>query len=210
MIFHNILLHLSHLLLLIQKQHSFVLTLHTTMIRLQLQNFQVIWMQFVNTVLTNYNTGTLQTFNSQYRASEVQRLIDESDTAILNNTTSVKLSKFFTPTQGSTTSYYIPFNNSLLHPEDGYLDASGGIVTSSGFKVGTDTTTEFFFDDDGEGNLRRYALVGTTRSYFDSQAGTIDYTSGAIRINNINITTVSNVDGATSEQIRLVVSLNHK
>lgn len=160
----------------------------------------------VNTVLTNYNTGTLQTFNSQYRASEVQRLIDESDTAILNNTTSVKLSKFFTPTQGSTTSYYIPFNNSLLHPEDGYLAASGGIVTSSGFKVGTDTTTEFFFDDDGEGNLRRYALVGTTRSYFDSQAGTIDYTSGAIRINNINITAVSNVDGATSEQIRLVVS----
>ena len=160
----------------------------------------------VNTVLTNYNTGTLQTFNSQYRASEVQRLIDESDTAILNNTTGVKLSKFFTPTQGSTTSYYIPFNNSLLHPEDGYLAASGGIVTSSGFKVGTDTTTEFFFDDDGVGNLRRYALVGTTRSYFDSQAGTIDYTSGAIRINNINITAVSNVDGATSEQIRLVVS----
>lgn len=160
----------------------------------------------VNTVLTNYNTSTLQTFNSQYRASEVQRLIDEADTAILNNTTNVKLSKFFTPTQGSTTSYYIPFNNSLLHPEDGYLAASGGVVTSSGFKVGTDTTTEFFFDDDGEGNLRRYALVGTTRSYFDSQAGTIDYTSGAIRINNINITAVSNVDGATSEQIRLVVT----
>lgn len=160
----------------------------------------------VNTVLTNYNASTLQTFNSQYRSSEVQRLIDESDTAILNNTTNVKLSKFFTPTQGSTTSYYIPFNNSLLHPEDGYLAASGGIVTSSGFKVGTDTNTEFFFDDDGEGNLRRYALVGTTRSYFDSQAGTIDYTSGAIRINNINITAVSNVDGATSEQIRLVVT----
>lgn len=160
----------------------------------------------VNTVLTNYNASTLQTFNSQYRASEVQRLIDESDTAILNNTTNVKLSKFFTPTQGNTTSYYIPFNNSLLHPENGYLAASGGIVTSSGFKVGTDTNTEFFFDDDGEGNLRRYALVGTTRSYFDSQAGTIDYTSGAIRINNINITAVSNVDGATSEQIRLVVT----
>ena len=160
----------------------------------------------INTVLTNYNTGTLQTFNSQYRASEVQRLIDEADTSILNNTTTVKLSKFFTPTIGDTTSYYIPFNNALLHPEDGYLAASGGVLTSSGFKVGTDTTTEFFFDDDGEGNLRRYALVGTTRSYFDSQAGTIDYTSGAIRVNNINITAVSDVDGATSEQIRIVIT----
>ena len=55
--------------------------------------------------------------------------------------------------------------------------------------------------------LRRMNVVsGSTRSYFDSQAGTIDYTSGAIRINNINITAVSNVDGATSEQIRLLIS----
>ena len=76
------------------------------------------------------------------------------------------------------------------------------------FKVGTDTTSEFFFDDDGEGNLRRYSLVGTTRSYADLQAGTIDYTSGVIKINNINITAISNVDDATSTQIRLVVTPN--
>ena len=152
--------------------------------------------------------NTLQTFNSQYRASAVSRIIDESNTAILNNTTTVKLSKFFTPSLGSTTSYNLSFNNALFNPESGYLAATGGIVTSSGFKVGTDTTSEFFFDDDGEGNLRRYSLVGTTRSYADSQAGTIDYTSGVIKINNINITAISNVDDATSTQIRLVVIPN--
>tara|TARA_B100000900_G_scaffold341407_2_gene304459 strand:+ start:1819 stop:3747 length:1929 start_codon:yes stop_codon:yes gene_type:complete len=162
----------------------------------------------VTTALTNYNTGTLQTFNSQYRASAVSRIIDESNTAILNNTTTVKLSKFFTPSVGSTTSYNLSFNNALLNPENGYLAATGGIITSSGFKVGTDTTSEFFFDDDGEGNLRRYSLVGTTRSYADSQAGTIDYASGVIKINNINITAISNVDDATSTQIRLVVTPN--
>ena len=162
----------------------------------------------VTTALTNYNTNTLQTFNSQYRASAVSRLIDESNAAILNNTTTVKLSKFFTPFLGSTTSYNLSFNNALFNPESGYLAATGGIVTSSGFKVGTDTTSEFFFDDDGEGNLRRYSLVGTTRSYADSQAGTIDYASGVIKINNINITSISNVDDATSTQIRLVVTPN--
>ena len=162
----------------------------------------------ITTALTNYNTGTLQTFNSQYRASAVSRLLDESNAAILNNTTTVKLSKFFTPSLGSTTSYNQSFNNALLNPESGYLAATGGILTSSGFKVGTDTTPEFFFDDDGEGNLRRYSLVGTTRSYADSQAGTIDYTSGVIKINNINITAISNVDDATSTQIRLVVTPN--
>ena len=162
----------------------------------------------VTTALTNYNTNTLQTFNSQYRASAVSRLLDESNAAILNNTTTVKLSKFFTPFLGSTTSYNLSFNNALFNPESGYLAATGGIVTSSGFKVGTDTTSEFFFDDDGEGNLRRYSLVGTTRSYADSQAGTIDYASGVIKINNINITSISNVDDATSTQIRLVVTPN--
>ena len=162
----------------------------------------------ITTALTNYNTETLQTFNSQYRASAVSRLLDESNPAILNNTTTVKLSKFFTPSLGSTTSYNQSFNNALLNPESGYLAATGGILTSSGFKVGTDTTSEFFFDDDGEGNIRRYSLVGTTRSYADSQAGTIDYTSGVIKINNINITAISNVDDATSTQIRLVVTPN--
>ena len=160
----------------------------------------------VTTSLTNFNRDNLLSFNSQYRASEVSRLIDNTDTSILNNTTSVKLSKFLTPTTGSTVSYNVSFNNALLHPENGYLSSTGGILTSTGFKVGTDTTSEFFFDDDGEGNLRRYSLVGTTRSYADLQAGSIDYSSGVIKINNINITSISNVDDATSLQIRIVVS----
>ena len=160
----------------------------------------------VNTTLNTYNSSTLQTFNGQYRASAVSKLIDESDTSILNNTTSVKLSKDFTPEQGTTKSYNVAFNNSMFHPEDGYLEATGGVLSSSGFKVGTDTETEFFFDDDGNGNLRRYALIGTTRSYFDNEAGTIDYNSGYITINNINITAISNVDGSASTSIRLVMT----
>ena len=160
----------------------------------------------VTTVLTDYNTSTLQTFNGQYRASAVSKLIDEADTAILNNTTTVKLSKDFVPTLGTTKSYNIAFNNALLHPEDGYLASTGGVLFSTGFKVGTDTTTEFFFDDDGNGNLRRYALIGTTRSYADNVAGSIDYASGYISINNINITAISNVDGETSTAIRLVIT----
>ena len=160
----------------------------------------------ITSALQSYNSSTLQTFNSQYRASAVSKIIDESDNSILNNTTNVKLSKFFTPSQGTTTSYNIPFNNALLHPEDGYLASIGGIVSSTGFKVGTDTTSEFFFDDDGQGNIRRYSIVGTTRSYADSTAGSINYTSGLITINNINITGVSDVDSLTSTQIRIVVT----
>ena len=43
------------------------------------------------------------------------------------------------------------------------------------------------------------------RTYFDSQAGTVDYENGIIKINSILITSVSNVDGSASTQFRLTV-----
>ena len=62
-----------------------------------------------------------------------------------------------------------------------------------------------FFDDDGNGNVRRYYLVGITRNYVDNSAGTIDYTTGAIVLNGIIIASISNVDGVASTSIRFTV-----
>ena len=67
---------------------------------------------------------------------------------------------------------------------------------------------EFFFDDDGAGNLRIYRLVGGVRTYYSSTAGTVDYTNGTISINSVFINSVSNVDGATSTQIRVTATPN--
>ena len=58
----------------------------------------------------------------------------------------------------------------------------------------TEIDEDFYFDDDGEGNLRRYSLSGSTRIYADSQAGTVDYSNGKITINGVNILTTSNTD----------------
>ena len=67
----------------------------------------------VNTTLQNYNTSDLQNFNSPFRHSKVLRLIDETDSSILNNTTTVTMAKKFTPTLDSATSYNINFNNAF-------------------------------------------------------------------------------------------------
>jgi hypothetical protein len=60
-----------------------------------------------------------------------------------------------------------------------------------------------FFDDDGEGNLRVYYLTAGVRIYEDTTAGTVDYSAGSISINGIYITTISDVDGASSTVIRI-------
>ena len=65
----------------------------------------------VNTTITNYNTSDLQTFNAPFRHSKLLGLIDNTDTAILNNTTTVTLAKLFTPTLSTSTNYNLNFNN---------------------------------------------------------------------------------------------------
>ena len=77
------------------------------------------------------------------------------------------------------------------------------VVSSTGFRVGTDTTSEFFFDDDGQGNVRRYSFSGSTRVYANNTQGTIDYTTGAITINSLSVLSVENIRGAASTKNRI-------
>ncbi len=160
----------------------------------------------VLTTVTNFNTNNLTNFDSAFRHSAFTRLIDETDDAITSNITTVKLSKDFTPTINTGTKYTIPFSNALYNPHSGHDMEAGGILSSSGFKV-AGNTNEMFLNDDGKGNVRMYYVAdGTTNTYEDNTAGTIDYANGQIVLTSLNITEVSNVDGASSNNIRLIVT----
>lgn len=154
--------------------------------------------------LQNHNTNTLQQFASVFRYSAVSKLIDDSNVAVLNNITTVRMSKSFTPTLSTAQAHTLNFNNGLYHPYNKYNAELGGVLTSTGFKVDGSANIEYF-DDDGEGNVRRYYYVGNTRTYTDKTAGTINYTSGSVVINRVNITTVERVDGEISSRVRITV-----
>jgi hypothetical protein len=85
--------------------------------------------------------------------------------------------------------------------------ASGGILTSTGFKIdGNDN--EMFLDDDGSGNARLYYLASGIRTYINSTQGTIDYDTGQITLNSLNVASISNIRGVTSTTIELTVTPN--
>tara|TARA_R100000278_G_scaffold81978_1_gene63098 strand:- start:982 stop:2658 length:1677 start_codon:yes stop_codon:yes gene_type:complete len=156
------------------------------------------------TKLTNYNTSTLQKFDSVFRYSKVVKEIDDADVSILSNITTLKIRKSFAPTLNSSLKYNVYFRNALYNPHTGHNSTMGGILTSTGFKVnGSDL--EQFLDDDGQGNVRRYYLSGATRVYTNSTQGTIDYSTGAITINSLQVTTISNIRGSASSVIELTV-----
>jgi len=159
----------------------------------------------VITTITNYNTNTLQKFDAIYRHSKLTGIIDDTDTSILSNITTIKIRKNFTPTLASSTKYDIYFRNALFNPHSGHMASTGGILSSTGFKV-TGSDYEQFFDDDGAGNVRRYYLASGIRTYANETQGTIDYSTGQITLNSLDVASVSNIRGATSIVIELTVT----
>jgi len=156
-------------------------------------------------ILTNYNTATLQKFDGVFRYSKVTSLIDNTDTSIVSNITTIKIRKNFTPILNTSSRYDIYFRNSLYNPVSGYNSVNGGILESTGFKISGDSTNIFYLDDDGAGNIRRYRLVGSVRTYVNNTQGTINYTTGQITVTSLNISSIQNIRGSASTVVELTV-----
>ena len=157
----------------------------------------------ITNTLTSFNNNTLQAFNSAFRHSQVTKLIDESDTSITSNITKVVMGKFFRPTLNESLGYNITFNNSIYNPHARHNADQGGVVASTGFRVSGDTVNDMFFDDDGNGNIRRYFVLAGVKNYADNKAGIVNYATGTITLNPLTVSQVLNVDGASSIEIRI-------
>ena len=159
----------------------------------------------ITTAISNYNTNTLQKFDGVFRHSKVTGLIDDVNNSILSNVTSLLVRKTFTPTISSSTRYDIYFRNGIFNPHTGHKSGTGGVITTSGFKVTGDATNIYYLDDDGSGNIRRYYFAGSIRTYINNTQGTVNYTTGQITINSLDIASIENIRGASSTLIEITV-----
>jgi hypothetical protein len=144
----------------------------------------------VTNVISSYSTDNLEKFDNMFRYSELSRLIDETDVAILSNITKVKMYKKLTPILNTSTQYIIKFYNKINNPHTGH----GSVLSSTGFYI-SGSTSQNFIDDDGAGGVRRYTIESNNKVYANALVGTIDYLNGIITLNDLNITSVSNTDG---------------
>ena len=149
----------------------------------------------VKNTINQFDTDNLNGFDAIFRHSNLTKTIDEADSAILSNTTNIRLRKKLNGTVSTNPKgYTLSMGNALFNPHSGHNADAGGIITTTGFKVGGDSVNTHYFDDDGKGNLRRYYLSGSTRIYKDSAAGTINYSTGLISINAFILTSTVNAD----------------
>ena len=144
------------------------------------------------TTISTFNTNNLEKFDAVFRHSNLLKELDATDVSILSSTVAVKLKRSISLTLGTATKYTISFNNAAYHPSAGW---SQTVVESGGFYLSGNTNIQYI-DDDGNGNIRTfYLLGGTTKTITNASAGTINYSTGQVVLTSFNITAIVSSSG---------------
>ena len=142
----------------------------------------------VATAVVNFETASLTLFDKKFRESEFISSMVASDPSIVGANITYRMMKRFTPNQNVTTSYSVAFNNGISNPHAGHYGAVGS--TSFTFQ-----NQSCFLDDDGNGILRIYYLDSQNqKTYLNTSAGTVDYSSGLVVIKSVIITSSATIE----------------
>lgn len=135
--------------------------------------------QGIREKILQYGDENLDQFGKNFRQSKFSSYIDGLDQSINSSSTSIALEKRLEPQFGRSLPYTIKFDNSILHPIDGYPPV---LSSSSFFFTDSNGSVAAYLDDDGYGNIRVYKLVGRERIYIKRKAGTINYSDGLVEL----------------------------
>ena len=139
----------------------------------------------IQTLFSRLNTTYIGDFLSNFNVSVFSSQIDEIDSSIISSNTRVLLRADVTAKNGILDFYDWTYNNKLYHPEDGFNLAKGGILSSTlFFRQGR--TVQSGFDEDGFGNIRLFDFIDNEKVTVEPNAGTINYETGAIEINEFD------------------------
>lgn len=148
----------------------------------------------VSSTILDYNENDLQKFDGVFRFSKLSRLIDNTEPAIVNNISTILLHVSLTPRLNTYAEYIVNIINPIYTehvPENA--------VSSHGFYI-PNSTEIHYLQDDGIGNIQLFyhnnsevGAQGVTANHIvvNPTIGTVDYATGYIKIQNLNITALA-------------------
>jgi hypothetical protein len=143
--------------------------------------------QLCTNAIVSYNDNELKQFNSIFRYSKFTSNLDSIDTAILSNITVILMRRSVTVKYNSNTPYVVETFNPIYNS-----NVPSEAVTSTGIYLVGDPNL-YFVEDDGIGNIRRYSLnADNVRIYTNGYCGTVNYSTGVIKLTDLIITRVDN------------------
>ena len=136
----------------------------------------------IRNTLVTYNNDTLKDFNGVYRDSNVGKLIDDTNVAIISNITRVTMQKKIVPVLGEATKYELKFNQALTDL-DATTGTTGSYVTSNTFTFNSfDCKLKDFYDSSSD--TRIVQIVNTSGIVQLANVGDVNEEAGTVTLNS--------------------------
>lgn len=147
----------------------------------------------VSNTLTAYSQSTdLNSFGGRFKYSKVNALIDDTDDAITSNITKVRMRRDLSPELNVFATYELCFGNKIYPKKDGYS------IKSSGFTIDGIVETLYMADlptTNTTGKIFFFKMENNLPSVVKNNAGTVNYVTGDILLEVVNITGTSLLNG---------------
>jgi hypothetical protein len=148
----------------------------------------------VTETIYRYDDANLQKFDGVFRYSQLSRLIDTTEPAIVSNITTVLMRRKVAPRYNVSAEYTLNLINPIFT-----AGVPEGAVSSTGFYI-KGSEELHFLQDDGQGYMQLYYNIasnttsGSTKFIVNPKIGTVDYANGIMNLKNLNITSLGDVD----------------
>ena len=145
---------------------------------------QTLRSDIINSINT-YVSEDLYKFEQSFRLSKLQTKIDETDSSILGNDSTIRLKKIFTPLLDTKLSYILKYNNAIYHPHSGHAPA----LSSTAFSINDekDILQQDCKIKDKDGVLLIYRTDNEGKEWtVRENIGSIDYITGKVIINSFD------------------------
>lgn len=143
--------------------------------------------QVINSLTNFSNSSDLNKFGGRFKYSKALRIIDVTNNAITSNITRVKIRRNVGVILNQPTQYRVCFENRFSD-----LNADGFNIRSTGFYVKNVSDVVYISDvpkpDMQTGTLFLFSLSGENVITQSKNVGTVNYITGEIDIDNINVT----------------------
>ncbi len=148
----------------------------------------IIKNQVLNTLNFYSISSDVNSFGGRFKFSKVNTLIDNTNRGITSNITKVRMRRDLSVEMNKFATYEICFGNKF-HQKTGKYN-----IKSSGFKIKDISDTLYLTDDpisSINGRILFFKFIDNVPTIISSDAGTVDYLKGEIKLNIVNIVSTS-------------------
>ena len=149
--------------------------------------------------INDYNDDHLESYDGIFKHSNLSRLIDTAEDSILSNITTIKLHREVEVNYNTNVTYEINLGNPIYH--SGVPEQS---ISSHGFYIAGNSNIMYLEDlpdsDANTGVLRMYYIDNDVKTYVRT-FGTINYDTGSITMNELQISGLDLTDSPVFELI---------